>query len=180
MKCHYQAIAHNISVVDLNVLTLLISAHDHRLTDIFALESSAFKRPWPAFNEWISGQRAFSARRVKTEEYIVAAGPPANSSQHRNFLQAKRYNKVMFVTTEIQLSKFHSTDLSNNLEPRLPCVYMRQRREKAWDRNVPAITPAYSHSSGIVGDFKMAATSFPRSQFRFSGGICFTLFATRA
>ena len=61
MKWHYQAIAHNISVVDLNVLALLISAHDHRMTDISALESSAFKRPWLALNEWISGPRAFNS-----------------------------------------------------------------------------------------------------------------------
>lgn len=61
MKWHYQAIAHNISVVDLNVLALLISAHDHRMTDISALESSAFKRPWLALYEWISGPRAFNS-----------------------------------------------------------------------------------------------------------------------
>lgn len=166
MKWHLQAIAHNVSVVDLNVLALLISAHDHKMTDIFALESSAFKRPWLALNEWISGPRAW---RVKTEEQKLM---PA---LRQILLDTEIICKPNVCKAMFAARKLHSSELVNwfakkitNLNPRL-LLLQRKERERAWERGWKPVTMS-NYEPAIKENQLLLIYSFPKNYGRFQDG----------
>lgn len=154
------------------------------LNDISSLESSALKRPCLALNEWISGQRALVHLAREDWEAKVDAGLPTNSSQRRNFLQAKRSQS--YGMTKIQL--LHSNELVTGVLPKKKTQSLSQ--VLSWFSEVKGIGSlesrwACNHISCCSKDFKMAATSRivarspVKSIFWSTGAIHFNLFTTR-